>query len=115
MKVKDLIKELVTDCDMEDDVTVSMSMTPDGESYTAKFDYINTSDNAPVISLWPQEFHKGTDENFNPIPTTLKNTLCSVMVSPTDDGSYKEQCDDFVKDVGVVFDSRLKKKGEIDE
>ena len=115
MKVKDLIKELVTDCDMEDDITVSMSMTPDGGSYTAKFDYINTLDNAPCISLWPQEFHKGADENFNPIPTTLKNTLCGVMVSPTDDGSYKEHCEDFVKGVGVVFDSKLKENGKIDD
>ena len=115
MKVKDLIKELVTDCDMEDEVTVSMSMTPDGESYTAKFDYIYTSDNAPCICMFPHQFHKGTDENFNPIPTTLKNTLCGIMVAPTDDGSYKEHCDDFAKDVGVVFNNRLEKKGELNE
>ena len=105
MKVKDLIKELVTDCDMEDEVTVSMSMTPDGESYTAKFDDVHTSDNAPCICLHPQDFHSQTDEDFNPLPTTLKNTLCGIMVAPTDDGSYKEFCDMFEKE----------KKGEINE
>ena len=109
MKVKELIKELI-DCDMEEDVTVSMSMTPDGGSYTAHINYIHTLDDAPCICMHPHDFHIQTDENFNPVPTTLKNTLCGVMSSPTDDGSYKEQCDDFVKDVGVVFDSKLKKK-----
>jgi hypothetical protein len=108
MKVKELIKELI-DCDMEDDVTVCMSMTPDGGSYTAHINYIDTLD-TPCICMHPHEFHAHTDENQNPIPTTLENTLCGVMGSPADDGSYKEHCDDFVKDVGVVFDSKLKKK-----
>ena len=115
MKVKELIKELVTDCDMEDDVTVCMSMTPNGGSYTAKVNYIHTLDNAPCICVHPHDFHAHTDKDLNPIPTTLKNTLCGVMGPSTDDGSYKEHCDDFVRDVGVVFDSRLKKKVKKDE
>ena len=107
MKVKELIKELI-DCDMEDDVTVCMSMTPDGGSYTAPINYIDTPD-APCICMHPHDFHAHTDENRNPIPTTLENTLCGVMGPPTDDGSYKEECDDFVENVGMVMNSRKKK------
>ena len=95
MKVKDLIKELIN-CDMDDDITVQMFCLPNGESYTATLDNkINADGPQPSIIFDPVDFHSKTDEDFNPIPTTLKNTLCDAMAKPTDDGSYKDMCDDF--------------------
>ena len=100
MKVKDLIKELIN-CDMDDDITVQMFCLPNGESYTATLDNkINADGPQPSIIFDPVDFHSKTDKDFNPIPTTLKNTLCDAMAEPTDGGSYKE----FLKDCEEEFD-----------
>ena len=86
---------------MEDDITVQMFSLPNGESYTAKLDdHLHFEDRQPSIIFDPVDFHSKTDEDFNPIPTTLKNTLCDAMAKPTDDGSYKE----FLKDCEEEFD-----------
>jgi hypothetical protein len=96
MKVKDLIKEL-TNCGMEDQINVSIMSNPNGEHYTAKFDAENIyiGEGAPCILLNPTSFHLKQDKDQNPIETTLKNTLCGIMVEPTDDGSYKDMCEEF--------------------
>ena len=104
MKVRDLIKELIN-CNMEDDITVKMEYLPNGISYTAALDdRLYFEDRQPSIIFNPLDFHSKTDKNFNPISTTLKNTLHAAMVEPTDDGSYKE----FLKDYGEEFDEKLK-------
>ena len=103
MKVRDLIKELIN-CNMEDDITVKMEYLPNGISYTAALDdRLYFEDRQPSIIFNPLDFHSKTDKNFNPISTTLKNTLHAAMVEPTDDGSYKE----FLKDCGEEFDEKL--------
>ena len=107
MKVKELIKELL-ECDGQDDVTVGLMCTPDGHYYVSKLSYIDTME-APIILLSPHDFHSSTDSNHNPVPKKLEDTLCGIMVPPSDDGSYQEQCDDFVENVGVVMNSRKKK------
>ena len=105
MKVKELIKELAN-CDMDDDITVQMFCLPNGICYTAALDNrLHFDDGQPTIILDPVDFHSKTDENHNPVSTTLKNTLHAAMAEPTDDGSYKE----FLKDCGEEFDEKLKK------
>ena len=94
MKVKDLIKEL-TNCGMEDQINVSIMSNPNGEHYTAKFDDIYIGEGAPCILLNPTSFHLKQDKDQNPIETTLKNTLCGIMVAPTDDGTYQHICEEF--------------------
>ena len=96
MKVKDLIKEL-TNCGMEDQINVSIMSNPNGEQYTAKFDAENIyiGEGAPCILLNPTSFHLKQDKDQNPIETTLKNTLCGIMVAPTDDGTYQHICEEF--------------------
>ena len=103
MKVKELIKELIN-CNMEDDITVQMFSLPNGIDYTAKLDdHLHFEDRQPSIIFNPVDFHSKTDENHNPVSTTLKNTLHAAMAEPTDDGSYKE----FLKDCGEEFDEKL--------
>ena len=94
MKVKELIKELLN-CNMEDRVTISMLWTPDGKGYVAAVDNIDTSDPHPVILVDPTDFHYKKDEEYNPVITTLENTLHAVMKKPTDDGSYNEMIKDW--------------------
>ena len=108
MKVKELIKELIN-CNMEDDITVQMFCLPNGIDYTAALDnHLHFEDRQPSIIFNPVDFHAKTDEDFNPISTTLKNTLHAAMAEPTDDGSYKES----LKDWEEEFDEKL--KGEND-
>ena len=104
MKVKELIKELAN-CDMDDDITVQMFSLPNGKLYTAALDnHLHFDDRQPSIIFCPVDFHSKIDEDFNPISTTLKNTLCAAMAEPTDDGSYKES----LKDWEEEFDEKLK-------
>ena len=104
MKVKELIKELIN-CNMEDDITVQMFCLPNGINYTAALDnHLHFEDGQPSIIFNPVDFHAKTDEDFNPISTTLKNTLHAAMAEPTDDGSYKES----LKDWEEEFDEKIK-------
>jgi len=94
MKVKELIKELLN-CNMEDRVTISMQYAPDGRSYVAAVDNIATDDRHPAILVNPLRFHHKEDEEYNPVETTLENTLHAVMKKPTDDGSYNDLIEDY--------------------
>ena len=103
MKVKELIKELIN-CNMEDDITVQMFSLPNGKLYTAALDnHLHFDDRQPSIIFCPVDFHSKIDEDFNPISTTLKNTLCGAGGGGADGGSYKES----LKDWEEEFDEKL--------
>jgi hypothetical protein len=111
MKIKNLIKKL-TEYNLEDSVNIYMVSTPNRKTYSASLEdaSIDQSVGGVVdILMSPLDFHSKEDNNYHPIKGSLEKTLCGIMVPPTDDGSYKEGCDEY------TLNYENQEKGKIDE